>query len=88
MVTSLDRPEAILLCSLWQVCLKNNKTSEDDLSTKTVPHDDKDKNSLLIGLNIRITELYVKQKGGIKTESLEIGDDLYSRRLQCFSNIN
>ncbi len=28
------------------------------------------KNSLLIGLNIRITEVYVKQKGGIETESL------------------
>jgi hypothetical protein len=48
----------------------------------------KDKNSLLIGLNIRITELHVKQKGDIKTESLEIGDDLDSRRLQCFSNID
>ena len=43
---------------------------------------DNDQNSLLMGLNIRITELHVKQKGGIKTESLEIGDDLYSRRLK------
>jgi len=31
-----------------------------------VPRDDNDKTSLLIGLNIRITEAYVKQKGGIK----------------------
>jgi hypothetical protein len=51
--------------------LKSNKTSDDDLSTKTVPRYDNDKNWLLIGLNIQITELYVKQKGGIKTESLE-----------------
>jgi hypothetical protein len=47
-----------------------------------VPGDDNDKNSLLIGLNIRITELHVKQKGEIETESLEIGNDLYSRRLK------
>jgi len=47
-----------------------------------VPGDDNDKNSLLVGLNIRIIEVYVKQKGGIKTESLEIRDDLYSRRLK------
>jgi hypothetical protein len=38
---------------------------------KTVLRDDKEKNSLLIGLNIRITELYVKQKGGIETGSSE-----------------
>ena len=47
-----------------------------------MPCGDKDKNSLLVGLNIRIKELHVKQKGGIKTESLEIGNDLYSRRLK------
>jgi hypothetical protein len=47
-----------------------------------VPGDNNDKNSLLIGLNIRITEVYVKQKGRIKTESFEIRDDLYSRRLK------
>jgi hypothetical protein len=41
MVTSLDRSEAILLYSLWQLCLRNNKTREDDLSKKTVPRDDK-----------------------------------------------
>jgi hypothetical protein len=68
----LGRPRAIPLPSLWQVCLKRNKICEDDLSTKTVPRDDNDKNQLLIALNIRITEVYVKQKGGIKTESLEI----------------
>jgi hypothetical protein len=28
-----------------------------------MPGDDNDKNSLFVGLNIRITELYVKQKG-------------------------
>jgi hypothetical protein len=71
MLTCLDRPKAILLCSLWQACLESDKTNEDDLSPKTVPGDDNDKNSLLIGLNIRITELYVKQKGAIKTECLE-----------------
>jgi len=65
-----------------QVCLKSNRTGEDDLSTKIVPGDDNDKNSLLIGLNIRITESHVKQKGGIKTQSLETGDDLYSRKLK------
>jgi len=62
--------------------LKSSRTSEDGPSAKTVPHDDNDKISLLIGLNIRITEVYVKQKGGIKTESLGIKDDLYSRRLK------
>jgi hypothetical protein len=36
-----------------------------------VVDDDNDQNSLLIGLNIRITELYVKQKGAAKTEFLE-----------------
>jgi hypothetical protein len=65
-------PRAILLPSLWQVCFKRNKICEDDLFTKTVPRDDNDKNQLLIALNIRITEVYVKQKGGIKTESPEI----------------
>jgi len=72
MVTSLGRPKAIPLPSLWQVCFKSSRTSEDSLSTKTVPRDDNDKNQLLIALNIRITEVYVKQKGGIKNESLEI----------------
>jgi hypothetical protein len=71
MFTSLNRPRAIPLRSLKQVCSKSSRTSEDDLSTKIVPGDDNDKNSLLIGLNIRITELHVKQKGGIKTESGE-----------------
>jgi hypothetical protein len=47
-----------------------------------VPRDDNDKNPLLMGLNIRITEVYVKQKRGMKTESLEIGIALYSRRLK------
>jgi hypothetical protein len=41
MVTSLNRPKAILLSPLWQDCLKSDKTSEIDLSTKTVPRDDK-----------------------------------------------
>jgi len=65
-----------------QVCLKSNKTNEDDLSPKTVPGDDNDKNSLLSGLNIRKKEFSVKEKGGIKTESLEIGNDLDSGRLK------
>jgi hypothetical protein len=66
MVTSLDRPKAILLPSLRQVCFKSRRTIEDGLSTKTVPRDNDDKTQLLTGLNIRITEVYVKQKGGIK----------------------
>jgi hypothetical protein len=72
MVTSLDRPETILLCSLWQVCLRSTRTSEDDLSTKTVPGDDNDKNWPLIGLNIQITELYVKQKGRLNQDSISL----------------
>jgi len=63
MFTSVDRPKAIPLPSLWQVCFKSRRTSEDGLSTETVPRDNNDKILLLIGLNIRITEVYVKQKG-------------------------
>jgi hypothetical protein len=49
------------------VCLKSSRTSEDGPLTKIVPGDENDKNLLFIGLNIRITELYVKQKGGTWT---------------------
>jgi hypothetical protein len=70
MVTSLDRPKATLPFSRWQVCLKSSRSSEEDRSTKILPGDEND-NPALIGLNIRITEFYVKQKGAIKTGSLE-----------------